>query len=308
MSEAFVWPSHEARAQNPELNRVCAHLERVLEAASTQAKLLDKQAVLSEFRDVIEGYGSQGWPDDVHADDVLEGRLSSILEKAPTQSALTPGVFIPSDRYKVPDLKPDQVVVCLVDGEQQLLQFCQAEDGEYWWRDSDCRLADPSHYSLWSIPFPDAVFQGRLSDRQPASAEVDASNAEEGDPVAYADPQAFTNFSNGTATKEWMWAKPDTGLVPLVLMHGAAPKALPKTARQLIADVVGYDRADMLIFKLENQLGIYEDIYEQIVEMIEPQVQREWINPNGEFPASVVGTVQLLLEHYRKSEDRSVQE
>jgi hypothetical protein len=69
----------------------------VLEAASTEAKLLDKQAVLSEFRDVIEGYGSQGWPDDVHADDVLEGRLSSILEKAPTQSARRECSFLQID-------------------------------------------------------------------------------------------------------------------------------------------------------------------------------------------------------------------
>lgn len=308
MNEAFVWPSHEARDQSPELDRVCAHLERVLEAASAQANLLDKQTVLSEFRDVIEDYGSQGWPDDVHAGDLLKEHLRGILEKTPSQSQVSPGVFIPSDRYKVPDLKPDQVVVCLVDGKQERLQFCQAEDGEYWWRDSDCKLADPSHYSHWSIPFPDAVFQVRLSDRPAASAKVDASNSEQGDPVAYADPQAFTNFSNGTATKEWMWAKPDTGLVPLVMKHAAAPKTLPKTARQLIADVVGCDRADTLIFKLENQLGVYEDIYEQIVEMIEPQVQREGINPDGEFPASVVGTVELLLEHYRKSQATSAKD
>lgn len=76
------------------------------------------------------------------------------------------GVFIPCDNYKVPDLKDGAVVICLVDGEQTRLQFCQAEDGEYWWRDSDCKLAAPSHYSMWSIPFPDAVF----SSATPASA------------------------------------------------------------------------------------------------------------------------------------------
>lgn len=35
------------------------------------------------------------------------------------------------------------------------------------------------------------------------------------EPVAYADIVAFKNFSSGTASKEWMWAKPDTGLAPL---------------------------------------------------------------------------------------------
>ncbi len=35
------------------------------------------------------------------------------------------------------------------------------------------------------------------------------------EPVAYADIQAFKNFSSGTASKEWMWAKKEAGLVPL---------------------------------------------------------------------------------------------
>lgn len=40
------------------------------------------------------------------------------------------------------------------------------------------------------------------------------------DPVSYADPQAFENFKNcghlgGVYGREWMWARPDNGLVPL---------------------------------------------------------------------------------------------
>lgn len=31
-------------------------------------------------------------------------------------------------------------------------------------------------------------------------------------PVAYADSQAFINFSSGVAGKEWMWARNDAGL------------------------------------------------------------------------------------------------
>lgn len=39
--------------------------------------------------------------------------------------------------------------------------------------------------------------------------------AKRAEPVGYADKQAFENFRNGTATKEWMWAAPDSGLIAL---------------------------------------------------------------------------------------------
>lgn len=45
-----------------------------------------------------------------------------------------------------------------------------------------------------------------------AKIALAVKNAE---PVAYADPLAFVNFQEGTATKEWMWDKPDCGLMPL---------------------------------------------------------------------------------------------
>ncbi len=68
------------------------------------------------------------------------------------------------------------------------------------------------------------------------------------------------------------------------------------TARQIIAEFVGDSVAHDLIFKLEDHLGIYEDVYEQIVEIIEPHVCREGANPDGFLPASVVGSVGVLLE------------
>ncbi|EPN9529343.1 hypothetical protein ACT5AM_004084 [Cronobacter malonaticus] len=46
---------------------------------------------------------------------------------------------------------------------------------------------------------------------------------ERAEPVAYADPQAFRNFQAGTATKEWMWARPDVGLVPVFVEAPPAP-------------------------------------------------------------------------------------
>lgn len=50
-----------------------------------------------------------------------------------------------------------------------------------------------------------------------------------GEPVAYADPQAFINFTAGVATHEWMWAFSDNGLVPLY-RHAQPPAkvALPE--------------------------------------------------------------------------------
>ncbi|HEF7268412.1 TPA: DUF551 domain-containing protein [Yersinia enterocolitica] len=39
--------------------------------------------------------------------------------------------------------------------------------------------------------------------------------AKRAEPVGYADKQAFENFRNGKATKEWMWAAPDSGLTAL---------------------------------------------------------------------------------------------
>lgn len=96
---------------------------------------------------------------DAKSDDVLVHELRpkvDALLSTPAE-ATTDGVFTPCDRYKVPNLTDGQTVVCLEDGEQRRLEFCQAEDGEYWWRDSEGKLADPSHYSLWGIPIADAA-------------------------------------------------------------------------------------------------------------------------------------------------------
>lgn len=39
-----------------------------------------------------------------------------------------------------------------------------------------------------------------------------------GEPVAYADPRALSNFKARSATREWMWARSDTGLIPLYIV------------------------------------------------------------------------------------------
>ncbi|ELY3739015.1 hypothetical protein SMX82_002404 [Cronobacter sakazakii] len=53
--------------------------------------------------------------------------------------------------------------------------------------------------------------------------EAPVALRERAEPVAYADPQAFRNFQAGTATKEWVWAKPAAGLVPVFVEAPPAP-------------------------------------------------------------------------------------
>ncbi|MGV6483205.1 hypothetical protein ACTUVJ_000245 [Stenotrophomonas indicatrix] len=47
--------------------------------------------------------------------------------------------------------------------------------------------------------------------------------------------------------------------------------------------------------------SVEEDVYCAIADMIEPYVQREGINPNGELPASVHDSVSILLDHWLKT-------
>ncbi|EPN1652009.1 hypothetical protein [Cronobacter dublinensis] len=64
---------------------------------------------------------------------------------------------------------------------------------------------------------------------------------ERAEPVAYADPQAFRNFQTGTATKEWVWAKPDAGLVPVFVEAPPAPVRVNQIAEQdrIASDIAG---------------------------------------------------------------------
>ncbi|ELQ6218509.1 hypothetical protein R2301_003983 [Cronobacter dublinensis] len=72
-------------------------------------------------------------------------------------------------------------------------------------------------------------------------------------PVAYADPQAFRNFQAGTATKEWVWAKPDAGLVPVFVEAPPAPPApvvpddMPKGLAGQIVSLLAHNIGDKLL-------------------------------------------------------------
>jgi len=81
-------------------------------------------------------------------------------------------------------------------------------------------------------------------------------------------------------------------------LDDAKPVSLPATARQILTEAVGFDKASDVIHQLEKHLGIYEDVYEQLVELLEPHILREGINPLGVLPASVSESVEMLLEAY----------
>jgi hypothetical protein len=64
-----------------------------------------------------------------------------------------------------------------------------------------------------------------------------------GQAVAYADPAAFANFKAGTATNEWMWAKPDAGLVPLYTHP--SPVSMPVAAAGVAYQIKQHGWASM---------------------------------------------------------------
>jgi len=79
-----------------------------------------------------------------------------------------------------------------------------------------------------------------------------------------------------------------------------------ESMRAVARERVDADPADPLAVTLDqwaNRIeerpdGIYEDVYEQIVDMIDPQVQHCGPHDPSPFPASVVGTVSILLDYW----------
>ena len=53
-------------------------------------------------------------------------------------------------------------------------------------------------------------------------------------PFSYADPQAYLNFQHGVANREWMWSRPDSGLITLYALPGqlAKPEVLPRAQNE----------------------------------------------------------------------------
>lgn len=64
------------------------------------------------------------------------------------------------------------------------------------------------------------------------------------------------------------------------LIEGAIKEGDPQSTAQEIIEAI------------DGELGIYEDVYEQIVELIRPYVN------TGKLPGSVVHSVEMLLEHW----------
>ncbi|WP_336281130.1 hypothetical protein [Cronobacter dublinensis] len=82
----------------------------------------------------------------------------------------------------------------------------------------------------------DVLFESSVLARELLALRKEREKAE---PVAYADPRAFRNFQAGTATKEWMWAKPDAGLAPVFVEAPLAPVALRERAEPVVCPKCG---------------------------------------------------------------------
>lgn len=67
-------------------------------------------------------------------------------------------------------------------------------------------------------------------------------------------------------------------------------------ARPIVAAIVGEEKAEAVFDALSEVLPIYEDVYEQLSEMIEPHVARG--ADQAGLPASVVGSMAVLLKHW----------
>ncbi|MGO4382055.1 hypothetical protein [Pseudoduganella sp. RAF53_2] len=125
-------------------------------------------------------------------------KLHSIL----TGTAAVPVAFAASPQAdEAPDPRPlfDRKLADLKQRGYEVIGRILHKDGEYALFDSSCRwLTQPQYW--------------RLMHEQDGSLFAEPKAVE---PVAWIDPQALVNFKAGTATKEWMWASEDFGLVPV---------------------------------------------------------------------------------------------
>lgn len=56
----------------------------------------------------------------------------------------------------------------------------------------------------------------------------------------------------------------------------------------------------LLVYNQLHHADLYEDVYDQLTELIEPFVQRGE-RPNGQLPASVVHSVEFLLKFWQEN-------
>ena len=73
------------------------------------------------------------------------------------------------------------------------------------------------------------------------------------EPAAYADRKAFENFRNGTATKEWMWAAPDSGLIALY----TTPQLSPTPSAWEVNGILCHTKEDADLF-VGTPIPLYE--------------------------------------------------
>lgn len=86
----------------------------------------------------------------------------------------------------------------------------------------------------------------KLAEAEIADLRAQLARQRQGEPVAYADPQAFVNFAaaretgkhGGHHSREWMWANPDAGLVPMY----TGPVAAQQEQGDAVLDVIAERR------------------------------------------------------------------
>lgn len=100
----------------------------------------------------------------------------------------------------------------------------------------------------------------------PSSAAVEVENPLV---VGYADPQAFRNFHAGVANREWMWANPDNGLVPLMTVDQHERIVATLCARLAHAEAAGADLARM-VESLQSERASAVSRMTALVKALEP--------------------------------------
>jgi hypothetical protein len=74
-------------------------------------------------------------------------------------------------------------------------------------------------------------------------------------------------------------------------MLDQTPDLLPESERLVFAQKI--------YGGIEEELGIFEDVYENLTDMLEPHVIRDPLSDRRTFPASLVGSFTMLLDHWK---------
>ena len=101
-----------------------------------------------------------------------------------------------------------------------------------------------------------------IADAVKGLEELLVSREAAGKAVAYADPRALSNFEARSATREWMWARSDSGLIPLY-----TAQAIPDGWK-----LVPEEPTREMLEAGDAQFGTY-DVYRQMISVAPQEVK-----------------------------------